>query len=336
MRMRLSFAPFADATAIPSPAEIEKLIKAARDGRYGHRDATLILIAFRHGLRASEICDLEWSQVEFGRSASLHVRRVKNGKPSVHPLRGDEVRALRCGSLPASPDSRCRATAQAPGNSNNVPRRSGYRRKTASKNEPVPPQAAAEQARLLIEQAEALGEPPEDPLVLFSVLYGVWAANLVAFNGELSDLAAQFLRLAEKRGATVPLMVGHAVTGMSLMFTGNVAEGRAYLDRAIALYDPAEHRPLTTRFGQDHGVEALCIRSWTLWFLGYPEAALADAKDALKNAREIGQAGSLMQALVITASPFILRRDYVAAEAQLAEVVALADEKGAALWKRTE
>jgi integrase len=75
--------------------EIERLIRTARDSRYGHRDATLILIAFRHGLRASEICDLEWSQVEFGRSASLHVRRVKNGKPSVHPLRGDEIRALR-------------------------------------------------------------------------------------------------------------------------------------------------------------------------------------------------------------------------------------------------
>jgi integrase len=78
-----------------TPAEVEKLMKEARRGRYGHRDATLILIAFRHGLRASEICDLEWSQVEFGRSASLHVRRVKNGKPSLHPLRGDEVRALR-------------------------------------------------------------------------------------------------------------------------------------------------------------------------------------------------------------------------------------------------
>jgi integrase len=76
-------------------AEVEKLMKAARDGRYGHRDATLILVAFRHGLRATEICDLEWSQVEFGRSASLHVRRLKNGKPCVHPLRGDELRALR-------------------------------------------------------------------------------------------------------------------------------------------------------------------------------------------------------------------------------------------------
>jgi integrase len=78
-----------------TPSEVETLISAARRGRYGHRDATLILVAYRHGLRAIELCDLEWSQVEFSRSASLHVRRAKNGKPSVHPLRGDEIRALR-------------------------------------------------------------------------------------------------------------------------------------------------------------------------------------------------------------------------------------------------
>jgi integrase len=77
-------------------AEVEKLMATARrDGRYGHRDATLILIAYRHGLRAIEIADLEWSQVEFGRNATLHVQRAKNGKPSTHPLRGDEIRALR-------------------------------------------------------------------------------------------------------------------------------------------------------------------------------------------------------------------------------------------------
>jgi integrase len=78
-----------------TPAEVEKLLKTARDGRYGQRDATLILIAYRHGLRAAEVCDLEWSQVEWGRAATLHVRRVKNGKPAAHPLRGDELRALR-------------------------------------------------------------------------------------------------------------------------------------------------------------------------------------------------------------------------------------------------
>jgi integrase len=52
-------------------------------------------VAYRHGLRAVEICDLEWSQVEFDRSATLHVRRAKNGKPATHPIRGDELRALR-------------------------------------------------------------------------------------------------------------------------------------------------------------------------------------------------------------------------------------------------
>src|SRR5258705_5082080 len=77
-----------------TPAEIERLIKAAREGRWGLRDACLILTSYRHGLRAKEACELEWSQVEFGRSAALHVRRAKNGKPSVHPIRGDELRML--------------------------------------------------------------------------------------------------------------------------------------------------------------------------------------------------------------------------------------------------
>jgi hypothetical protein len=125
--------------------------------------------------------------------------------------------------------------------------------------------AAAEQARLLIKQAEALGEPPEDPLLLFSVLYAFRSANYVAFNGDVCrDLAAQFLALAEKQGATVPLMIGHRLMGMDLMATGDVAEGRGHLDQAIALYDPAEHRPLAARFGTDTAVTVLACRSSAL------------------------------------------------------------------------
>ena len=75
-------------------AEVEKLMAAARGNRYGHRDATMILVAYRHGLRASELADLRWDQVEFA-TATLHVRRVKKGTPSAHPIRGDELRALR-------------------------------------------------------------------------------------------------------------------------------------------------------------------------------------------------------------------------------------------------
>jgi integrase len=74
--------------------EVEKLIKVAAKNRWGHRDATMILVAFRHGLRVSELVDLRWDQIDFAH-ALLHVRRVKKGTPSTHPIRGDEMRALR-------------------------------------------------------------------------------------------------------------------------------------------------------------------------------------------------------------------------------------------------
>ena len=74
--------------------EVERLMKAASGNRHGHRDATAILIAFRHGLRASELIDLRWDQVDFA-GARLHVRRMKQGTPSTHPLAGIELRALR-------------------------------------------------------------------------------------------------------------------------------------------------------------------------------------------------------------------------------------------------
>jgi hypothetical protein len=83
----------------------------------------------------------------------------------------------------------------------------------------------------------------------------------------------------------------------SLLLMGEIAESRRHYDRAIALYDPAAHRPLATRFGQDARVAILSLRSLALWLLGYPEAALSDADGALKDAREIGHAATLMFAL---------------------------------------
>ena len=74
--------------------EVEKLIEAAKGNRNGARDSTMILIGFRHGLRASELCELQWSDVEF-ESATLHIRRAKGGTMGTHPLLGDELRALR-------------------------------------------------------------------------------------------------------------------------------------------------------------------------------------------------------------------------------------------------
>jgi integrase len=73
---------------------VERLIEVAKDNRWGHRDSTMVLVAFRHGLRAAELIDLRWEQIDL-KGALLHVRRVKQGTPATHPLTGRELRALR-------------------------------------------------------------------------------------------------------------------------------------------------------------------------------------------------------------------------------------------------
>jgi integrase len=84
--------------------EVEQLTDAAKANRYGHRDATMILLAYRHGLRAIELVDLRWDQIDF-ENATMAVRRAKKGTPSTHPIRGDELRALRRLSREQDPKS---------------------------------------------------------------------------------------------------------------------------------------------------------------------------------------------------------------------------------------
>ena len=193
--------------------------------------------------------------------------------------------------------------------------------------------AAIEQARLLIEQAEALGEPPEDPLLLFSVLYGVFISSVGAFDGDvLRDVTAHILELAERQAASFPRVIGHNFVAFSSMLSGELADARAHFDQAIALYDPDVHRHLGTRFGEDQNVPSLTYRGWALWLLGYPEAALRDTDSALKNAREIGQAATLMWALQWPAVPLILCGHYSRASAQLQELGALAEKRDAPFW----
>jgi class 3 adenylate cyclase/predicted ATPase len=190
--------------------------------------------------------------------------------------------------------------------------------------------AAVERADLLIKAAEDLGEAQEDPLLLFSVLHSVWIASRTAFNGDMMrNLGLQFLALAEKQGAAAPLMIGHRLVGTALLLTGDIATSREHLDCAIALYNPGEHRPLATRFGYDLRVLSLTYRSWALWLLGYPEAALVDTDYTLKEARDIGHAVTLMIALAHIGLTHIFCGNYAAATAQFDELVALGDKKAA-------
>jgi predicted ATPase len=165
----------------------------------------------------------------------------------------------------------------------------------------------------------------------------LWNATYIVFNGEaLRELSVEILTLAEKQWTPAPLMIGHRLMAMSLLHTGDVAAAQAHFDRAVALYDPAAHRPLTTRFGQDARVAILAFRSLALWLLGYPKSALADCDQAVGYARELGLAATLMYGLGITRLQHTLCGNYVTANALIDELDALANDKGAVFWKVAE
>ncbi len=125
--------------------------------------------------------------------------------------------------------------------------------------------------------------------------------------------------------------------GNALSLVGDFVGGKEHYDRALAIYDPAEHRPLTTRSGRDVGVTLLSVRSHNLWTLGYPAAARNDAERALNDAREIGHAATLMYALWLASWLHTYDRAYAEARLLLDELAALADEKDVTLfWKATE
>src|SRR5262249_37570294 len=144
-------------------------------------------------------------------------------------------------------------------------------------------------------------------------LYGFWVASYVAFNGDaVLTNAGQFLALAKKQTAIAPIMVGHRISVTSQLLTGDSVQARTHFDQALALYDPATHRTLATRFGQDIRVSVLCYRAIACSILGYHDAALSDAKSGLDDAREIGQAAELMHALFLTSIVHFLCGDFLA------------------------
>jgi class 3 adenylate cyclase/tetratricopeptide (TPR) repeat protein len=119
----------------------------------------------------------------------------------------------------------------------------------------------------------------------------------------------------------------------ALALTGDLVDGKEHYDRALAIYDPAEHGPLTTRSGRDVGVTLLSFRSLCVWQLGYPAASRNDAERAVKNARETGQATTLMYALYSAVVNHIRCGNYAAAHTEVDELIALADEREAPYWK---
>jgi len=121
--------------------------------------------------------------------------------------------------------------------------------------------------------------------------------------------------------------------GLSLLHTGEIADGRAHLDRAIALYDPGEHRQVATRFfGQDAGAEIFCWRSLALLLLGYPDAGLTNAKEALRIGRDSAHSATLTYALNFSVFQHVYCGDFATANALIEEFNILKDQMGSGFW----
>jgi class 3 adenylate cyclase/tetratricopeptide (TPR) repeat protein len=124
----------------------------------------------------------------------------------------------------------------------------------------------------------------------------------------------------------------HVAFANALGLAGDLVDAKVHFDRALAIYDRADG-PLTTRSGRDVGVTLLGFRSNCVWSLGYPAVSLSDTERSLKSARETGQATTLMHALFQAVLNHIRRGDYAAANAEVDELVALAEEKGTPYFK---
>ena len=159
-------------------------------------------------------------------------------------------------------------------------------------------------------------------------------AKFVAFNGEsVRELAAQFLALAETAKSDGPAYDRASPHGHDFAVYGRPRRRARASRSSFALYEPAEHRSLATRFGHDVGAATLCFRSLALWLLGYPEAASAELDHALKDARETGHAANAdVWAGHDNVHPNLLPK-LCAANASIDECIALAEEKGTANWK---
>jgi len=145
-------------------------------------------------------------------------------------------------------------------------------------------------------------------------------------------LAAEVLVAAEACGDRGLALVAHGTIATAEYFQGKFASSLAHCERAIALYDPAQHHRHVWVLGTDHGVNALTFAAWNLWQLGQPDAALARAREAVTLARGLDDPFSLAFALFFETAVHWLRRDVVAQRERAAEVVALSETQGFPLW----
>jgi DNA-binding winged helix-turn-helix (wHTH) protein/predicted ATPase len=175
------------------------------------------------------------------------------------------------------------------------------------------------------ELCRQIGESPQ----LLPALAGLFRFYLVRADFQTARaLGDQILRLAQHTGDPLVFLVAHSLLGVVFLSLGDFIAGRDHLEKGIALYDPQVHRFMAPLYGDDPGVTCHCFAAMCLWFLGYPDQALENARQALTVAKEIGSPYCETFALDFVTWIHVLRREEHAAQASIDALMRIAPEHG--------
>jgi class 3 adenylate cyclase/predicted ATPase len=184
-------------------------------------------------------------------------------------------------------------------------------------------------------RANELARRVGDASEFFPLLYGKWVTHFIRsrHRDALQD-AQEFLDLARQRAESSMLMMGHRITGILLLFMGEVMAGHAHLKEALALYQPEVHPNLMFRFGQHPGASIHALKAWCWWLSGHPDKALRFCNEAINIARGSKHTNTLCYALFYGGCCVnYFRRDVDRVYEHAREIAQVAEENQLALWQ---
>jgi predicted ATPase len=182
-------------------------------------------------------------------------------------------------------------------------------------------------------RARQLCQHLDNPQQLFPVLRGLHGYYNVRPELQTAQaLGEQVLALAHQHGSVAHLMMAHRALGLTLFWRGAPAVAHTHFVQVRALYDPQQHRPLVSLYGEDVGVYCHGQDAWTLWYLGYPDQGLTQSQEALALAQQLADPYNLSFAFVCAAMFHQLRRDVRGTQEHAAAALSLAKEQGFPFW----
>ncbi|MDQ6675852.1 MAG: protein kinase, partial [Acidobacteriota bacterium] len=190
----------------------------------------------------------------------------------------------------------------------------------------------AQETEEVYDRAHEFCRKAGDPVQLLPILYGLWASHLV--KGDIEStlrFGEDFLNLAQ-RIQSPAVLVGERMVGCPLFYLGQLTQARPYLERALSIYDPAQHRSLAWQYGQEPGMTTRSYLAWTMWLLGYPDQAAGHNRECLRLAREVDHALSRGHGLFFSAVHAHLRQDWEALSELADELVLYCEKREVAFW----